>query len=109
MIRGAIIAQWIRLCLPSCHPGFEYKAHHPRFHQFIELCNVEKTKISKKEAGIGPIRIIDFSPDALVVVLGVQVCHHVALERDLDALHVERDEPLLCDARARFYSWYSLW
>ena len=54
MIRGAIIAQWIRLCLPSCHPGFEYKAHHLRFHQFIELCNVEKTKINRKDAQTGP-------------------------------------------------------
>ena len=23
---GAAIAQWIRLCLPSCHPGFESQA-----------------------------------------------------------------------------------
>ena len=47
------IAQWIRLRLPSCHPGFKSQAHHLRYHQFIELFNVEKTKI-KKEAVIGP-------------------------------------------------------
>ena len=50
----AAIVQWIRLPLPSCRPGFESQAHHLRFHRFIELCNVEKTKINKKEAGIGP-------------------------------------------------------
>ena len=49
----AAIVQWIRLPLPSCRPGFESQAHHLRFHRFIELCNVEKTKINKKEAGIG--------------------------------------------------------
>ena len=32
--RGAAIAQWIRLYLPSCHPGFESQAHHLRFYQF---------------------------------------------------------------------------
>ena len=46
---GAAIAQWIRLRLPSCRPGFESQAHHLCFHQFIKkLCNVEKTKINKK-------------------------------------------------------------
>ena len=49
------IAQWIRLRLPSCNPGFESQAHHLRYYQFIiVLCNVEKTKINKKVAGIGP-------------------------------------------------------
>ena len=48
---GAAIAQWIRLCLVSCHTGFEYQAHHLYFLRFIELCIVEKTKINKKEAG----------------------------------------------------------
>ena len=43
---GAAIAQWIRLRLPSCCNGFESQAHHLCFHQFIELCNVEKTKIN---------------------------------------------------------------
>ena len=27
-LRGAAIAQWIRLRLPSCHPGFESQARH---------------------------------------------------------------------------------
>ena len=31
---GAAIAQWIRLRLPSCHPGFGSQAHHLCFHQF---------------------------------------------------------------------------
>ena len=54
--RGAAIAQWICLCLSlsSCRPRFESQAHHLHFHQFIELCNVEKTKINRKVAGIGP-------------------------------------------------------
>ena len=28
LILGAAIAQWIRLRLPSCPPGFESQAHH---------------------------------------------------------------------------------
>ena len=32
---GAAIAQWIRLCLPSCRPGLESQAHHLCFFQFI--------------------------------------------------------------------------
>ena len=59
---GAPIAQWIRLRLPSCRPGFESQAHHLRFFQFIlfklYIChlnwNVKRTKINKNEAGIGP-------------------------------------------------------
>ena len=31
---GAAIAQWIRLHLPSCRPGFESQAHHLCFFQF---------------------------------------------------------------------------
>ena len=53
-LRGVAIAQWICLCLPSCRPRFESQIHHLHFHQFIELCNVEKTKINRKVAGIGP-------------------------------------------------------
>ena len=30
-IRGAAIAQWNRLRLPSCHPGFKSQACHLRF------------------------------------------------------------------------------
>ena len=53
--RGAAIAQWIRLHLPSCHPGFESQAQHLSFYQFkFELCHVEKDKNKQKEAGIGP-------------------------------------------------------
>ena len=44
------MAQWIRLLLPSCRPGFESQAHHLNFYK----CNVVKTKINEKEAGIGP-------------------------------------------------------
>ena len=30
---------------PSCHPGFEFQAHHLHFYQFMfELFHVEKTK-----------------------------------------------------------------
>ena len=36
--RDAAIAQWIRLRLPSCRPGFESQAHHLCFHQFIKKC-----------------------------------------------------------------------
>ena len=60
--RGAAIAQWIRLRLPSCRPGFESQAHHLCFFQFIlfklYVChlnwNVKRTKNKQKEAGVGP-------------------------------------------------------
>ena len=50
------IAQWIRLHLPSCHHGFESQAHHLSFHQFIELYNVEKTKINKQRPGLAHLK-----------------------------------------------------
>ena len=46
------MAQWICLCLPSRCPGFESQAHHLRFHQFVELCSVEKTIVNKKRPGL---------------------------------------------------------
>ena len=49
---GVAIAQWISLWLPSCCPGFESQAPRLRFLQFIELYNVEKTKINKKRPGL---------------------------------------------------------
>ena len=57
---GAAIAQWIRLRLPSCRPGFESQAHHLRFFQFklfkLYIChlnwNVKRTKINKKRPGL---------------------------------------------------------
>ena len=63
-LRGAAIAQWIRLRLPSCRPRFESQAHHLRFFQFIlfklYICHlnwsVKRTKIKEKEAGIGPLK-----------------------------------------------------
>ena len=52
---GAAIAQWIRLCLPSRRPGFNSQAQDQHFYQFIfELRHVEKTKMNRKEIGIGP-------------------------------------------------------
>ena len=54
---GAAIAQWIRLCLPSCCPGFESQAHHLRFYHLQYLCYicyVKRTKVKQKEAGFGP-------------------------------------------------------
>ena len=56
-VNGTAIAQWIRLRLPSCHPGVESKVYHLCFYQFYQLCHVEKTNINEKEAGIGPIFI----------------------------------------------------
>ena len=46
--RGAAIAQWNRQRLPFCHPGFKSQTPHLFFHRFIELLNVEKTKVNKK-------------------------------------------------------------
>ena len=54
---GAAIAQWIRLHLPSCCPGFESQAHHLCFHKFVKkLCNVEKTKINKKRPRLAHLK-----------------------------------------------------
>ena len=53
--RGAAIAQWLHLRLPSYHPGFKSQSHHLRFYQFIfELYHVEKMKV----AGVGPYKNI---------------------------------------------------
>ena len=59
------IAQWIRLRLPSCRPGFKSQTHHIFFIQFIlfklytyftfEL-ECEKNENKQKEAGIGPFK-----------------------------------------------------
>ena len=52
MHKGAAIAQWIHLCLPSCRPGFESQAHHQRlFHlkYLCYLCHVKRTKIKTKK------------------------------------------------------------
>ena len=46
--RGAAIAQWICLCLPSCQPWFKSQAHHLSLSQFIFEFSC------KKEAWIGP-------------------------------------------------------
>ena len=35
---GAIIAQWFRLRIPSCRPGFESQTHHLPFYHFILIC-----------------------------------------------------------------------
>ena len=55
---GAAIAQWIRLRLPSCRPGFESQAHHLCFFNLylsFEL-ECEKNENKQKEAGIGPLK-----------------------------------------------------
>ena len=59
---GAAIAQWIRLRLPSCHPGFESQPHHLRFYQnkdkFVLYLHMhcEKNEDKQKEAGFGPFK-----------------------------------------------------
>ena len=42
--RGAAIAQWIRLRLPSYHPGFESQAHYLCFYHFILICVMWKRR-----------------------------------------------------------------
>ena len=60
VIKGAVIAQWICLCLPSCSPGFKFHVHHLHFNRQILCCFchcVEKsTNINKM--GLAPIDII---------------------------------------------------
>ena len=48
---GAAIAQWIRLCLPSCRPRFESQAH--TIYALISysqicLCIVKRRKLTKR-------------------------------------------------------------
>ena len=44
-VNGTAIAQWIRLRLPSCHPGVESKVYHLCFYQFIIVsCGKDKYK-----------------------------------------------------------------
>ena len=50
-IKGAAIAQWIRLRLPSYHLGFEPQPQHLRFYQ---LGMVKFVFALRKEAGFGP-------------------------------------------------------
>ena len=70
-LRGATIAQWIRLRLPSCCPRFKSQAHQLRFHQFIfALCDVEKTIIIQKETGIGPLKNVVFNSLAVFYFKG---------------------------------------
>ena len=79
---GAAIAQWIRLRLPSCCPGFESQAHHLCFFQFIlfklYFChlnlNVKTTKINKKEVGIGPFLRKDLQIELDLYVKVAYVC-----------------------------------
>ena len=51
------LAQWIRLHLPSCSPGFESQAHHLSFYQLVfELSHAEKTKLNKKRQGLAHLK-----------------------------------------------------
>ena len=56
--KGGAIAQWIRLCLPSCGRGFESHAHHLCFYsqKLFCICRfIEKKDENKQiEAGLGP-------------------------------------------------------
>ena len=55
---GATIAQWIRLRLPSCRPGFESQARNLRFLfiVFVLYLSCEKNENKQKEAGFGPFK-----------------------------------------------------
>ena len=44
---GSAIAQWIRLRLPSCGPGFESQAHYLRFLNKKHLFTVNYIEKSK--------------------------------------------------------------
>ena len=59
------ITQWIHLHLPSCHPGFESKAHHLCFYHLRSIlcyiCHVKRTKINQKEAGFGSFLKLKFA------------------------------------------------
>ena len=46
---GAAIAQWIRLHLPSCRPGFESQAHHLCFFNLYLSFELECEKNENKQ------------------------------------------------------------
>ena len=55
VVKGAAIAQWICLILPSCRPGFDSQACHLRFFSFIvkfvlylSMRCEKRTKIKKR-------------------------------------------------------------
>ena len=52
--RVAAITPWFRLHLLSCGPGFDSQALHLCFFNLWLICDVKRTKINEKEAGIGP-------------------------------------------------------
>ena len=51
--KASAIAQWIRLCLPYCCPGFNAKHNIYAFQFLFELWWEQEEK-KQKEAGIGP-------------------------------------------------------
>ena len=60
------IAQWIRLCLPSCCPGFNSQARHLCFYHNSQICAIfvhamwEKNENKQKEAEFGQFKKIIF-------------------------------------------------
>ena len=48
---GAAIGQWIRLCLPSCGPGFDPQPQHLGFFNLYLNCDEKRTKINQKRPG----------------------------------------------------------
>ena len=56
--RGAVIAQWFHLRLPSCHPRFKSQANHLRFYNLkwylCCICHMKRTKIKNKRHGLAP-------------------------------------------------------
>ena len=79
LILGAAIAQWIRLCLPSCGPGFESKAHHlgMLLPFTIKLCALfvivlRKGQTSTKRGRVWPIQKTIF--DLTICSFSSEIC-----------------------------------
>ena len=76
---GAAITQWIRLRLPSCHPGFDSQADHLNFYHLLPNlcticpCSVKRTKINKKEAWYDPFKkwVLQMSASSALVTLWI--------------------------------------
>ena len=58
-MNGAAIAQWVRLCLPSCSPGFDPQAQHLRFFNLYLNCD-EKKRYETKRVSRGPLKNLNF-------------------------------------------------
>ena len=82
-VLGAAIAQWIRVCLPSCGPGSILKHKIHAFSIYISIVIRKRTKINKKRSGLGHFIFKIFCFSALVRCLDMLLSEESSLLRCL--------------------------